>query len=81
MNNKILFISSEFPPGPGGIGNHASNIANELARKGYQIIINTSLITLIKIKRLCLTRIVISKSIDSLEKKTIIQSWINRFLG
>ena len=41
MNNKILFISSEFPPGPGGIGNHAFNIANELAKRGYQIIINT----------------------------------------
>jgi len=28
--NKILFISSEFPPGPGGIGNHAWNISRTL---------------------------------------------------
>ncbi len=27
---KILLISSEFPPGPGGIGNHAYNLANSL---------------------------------------------------
>ena len=27
---KLLFISSEFPPGPGGIGNHAWNLCKEL---------------------------------------------------
>ena len=27
---NILFISSEFPPGPGGIGNHAWNLSKEL---------------------------------------------------
>ena len=27
---NILFISSEFPPGPGGIGNHAWNISRKL---------------------------------------------------
>ena len=27
---KILFITSEFPPGPGGIGNHAWNLSREL---------------------------------------------------
>ena len=27
---KILFISTEFPPGPGGIGNHAWNLTREL---------------------------------------------------
>ena len=41
MRNKVLIISSEFPPGPGGIGNHAFNISNELNKRGYQIIINT----------------------------------------
>lgn len=29
-NKKILFITSEFPPGPGGIGNHAWNLAQNL---------------------------------------------------
>lgn len=32
--NKILLISSEFPPGPGGIGNHAYSLSKELARNG-----------------------------------------------
>ena len=30
---NILFISSEFPPGPGGIGNHAWNIARQLDKQ------------------------------------------------
>lgn len=29
---KIIFICSEFPPGPGGIGNHACNLANEIVK-------------------------------------------------
>ena len=41
MKNKILIISSEFPPGPGGIGNHAFNISSQLFKRGYQIIVNT----------------------------------------
>ena len=41
MKNKILIISSEFPPGPGGIGNHGFNISNELTKRGYRVIINT----------------------------------------
>lgn len=31
--NNLLFISSEFPPGPGGIGNHAWNVARQLNKK------------------------------------------------
>ena len=30
MVKKLLFISSEFPPGPGGIGNHAWNLSRSL---------------------------------------------------
>ena len=30
---NILLISTEFPPGPGGIGNHAWNIARQLDKK------------------------------------------------
>ena len=41
IKNKVLFISSEFPPGPGGIGTHAYSVSNELQKRGYQIIINT----------------------------------------
>lgn len=32
QNHKILIISSEFPPGPGGIGNHAYNLAKHLQK-------------------------------------------------
>ena len=42
MKNKILIISSEFPPGPGGIGSHAFNISHELNKRGHLVIINTT---------------------------------------
>lgn len=32
--NKVLLLSSEYPPGPGGIGNHAYSLSKELARSG-----------------------------------------------
>lgn len=32
---KILIITSEFPPQPGGIGNHAYNLALKLQENGY----------------------------------------------
>lgn len=35
-NFKILFISSEFPPGPGGIGNQGYNIVKNLNSSGYK---------------------------------------------
>ena len=41
MKNKILIISSEFPPGPGGIGSQAFDISSQLHKRGYQIIVNT----------------------------------------
>jgi len=31
--NKILILSNEFPPGPGGIGNHAWNLSRSLNKK------------------------------------------------
>jgi phosphatidyl-myo-inositol dimannoside synthase len=34
---RILLISSEFPPGPGGIGNHAHQLALGLYRLGWEI--------------------------------------------
>lgn len=34
---NILFVTSEFPPGPGGIGNHAFNLTNTLYKSGYCI--------------------------------------------
>jgi phosphatidylinositol alpha-1,6-mannosyltransferase len=34
---RILVISSEFPPGPGGIGHHALSLVSALVNRGYQI--------------------------------------------
>lgn len=42
MNCKILILSSEFPPGPGGIGNHAYNLAKFLHRSGYRVTVLTN---------------------------------------
>lgn len=40
-SNKILFITSEFPPQPGGIGNHAFNLAESLQKEGQNITVLT----------------------------------------
>lgn len=34
---RILFISSEFPPGPGGIGNHAYHLVDELRKRRCEL--------------------------------------------
>lgn len=34
---QILIVTSEFPPLPGGIGNHAYNLAKQLSSKGYKV--------------------------------------------
>lgn len=34
---KVLLLSSEFPPGPGGIGTHAWHLALQLHRRGWQV--------------------------------------------
>lgn len=39
--NKFLLISTEFPPGPGGIGNHAYNLAKHLNLNGHEITVMT----------------------------------------
>ena len=35
--NRLLLLSSEFPPGPGGIGTHACQLAGHMARAGWQV--------------------------------------------
>lgn len=35
--DKILILTSEFPPQPGGIGNHALNLAKELQYNGFYV--------------------------------------------
>ncbi|WP_417860797.1 glycosyltransferase family 4 protein [Winogradskyella sediminis] len=37
MTKKILIVTSEFPPQPGGIGDHAYNMALHLSKKGYDV--------------------------------------------
>lgn len=41
MIQKIVLITSEFPPLPGGIGNHAFNLANQLVAKGFEVTVCT----------------------------------------
>ncbi len=36
-NHNIVIVSSEFPPQPGGIGNHAYNLALSLSQEGYNV--------------------------------------------
>ncbi len=37
IKKKILIVTSEFPPQPGGIGNHAHNLAKQLSKVGYVV--------------------------------------------
>ena len=38
---RLLFLSSEYPPGPGGIGTHAHQVTLGLAREGWDPIVLT----------------------------------------
>lgn len=45
MNNStrsVLVVTSEFPPMPGGIGNHAFNLCIYLSRNGYDVTVLTN---------------------------------------
>ena len=37
VERNIFIFTSEFPPGPGGIGDHAYNLASQLATHGYKV--------------------------------------------
>ena len=39
---RLLIVSSEFPPGPGGIGTHACQIARCLHAVGWDVAVATS---------------------------------------
>ncbi|MDE6121213.1 MAG: glycosyltransferase family 4 protein [Muribaculaceae bacterium] len=39
MNKDVLIVASEFPPGPGGIGNHAFSMAKAFDRKGFNVVV------------------------------------------
>ena len=80
MKNKILFISSEFPPGPGGIGNHAYNISNELTKRGYKIIINTKSDYVSQKQEVMFDKDCRFKIYRFKRKKIIFLSWINRLI-
>ncbi len=41
IKNQILIVTSEFPPQPGGIGNHAYNLAQQLTNESYQVTVLT----------------------------------------
>ena len=39
---KVLVVSNEFPPGPGGIGTHAHELSREGSRRGWQVTVVTN---------------------------------------
>jgi hypothetical protein len=39
---RLLLLSSEFPPGPGGIGTHAFQLARHLTRLEWEVYVLTS---------------------------------------
>ena len=39
MKVRLLLISSEFPPGPGGIGQHAFSLANALVEENFEVFV------------------------------------------
>ncbi|MDT0552260.1 glycosyltransferase family 4 protein [Urechidicola vernalis] len=41
-SKKILIVSSEFPPQPGGIGNHAYNLSKKLTEQGKEVVVYTN---------------------------------------
>jgi phosphatidylinositol alpha-1,6-mannosyltransferase len=41
MKKKILIVTSEFPPQPGGIGNHGFQLANHLHKNNYAVSVLT----------------------------------------
>ena len=41
MRKKILIFTSEFPPLPGGIGNHALHLAVQFQKNGYEVTVVT----------------------------------------
>ncbi len=38
---RLLLLSTEFPPGPGGIGMHAYQLARHLAARGWSVTVAT----------------------------------------
>ncbi len=38
---RLLLLGSEFPPGPGGIGTHAYQLALQLSRRGWDVLVLT----------------------------------------
>ncbi len=42
VHKNLLIVSSEFPPQPGGIGNHAYNLAKQLQLHGYIVTVLTN---------------------------------------
>ena len=47
--NKVLIICSEFPPQPGGMGNHAYNLAVQLSNRNYDVSVLTDYRTSAKV--------------------------------
>lgn len=42
FNKNILVLTTEFPPGPGGIGNHGFNLSRFLSKAGFRMTVITT---------------------------------------
>jgi len=40
---KVIIVTSEFPPGPGGIGDHAYNLSEQLVENNFDVIVLSEL--------------------------------------
>lgn len=59
---RLLLLSSEFPPGPGGIGTHAFHLASQLAYRGLELHVLFPKTTRVKRKSQASTRVSLLRS-------------------
>lgn len=78
MNTKtISIVSTEFPPGPGGIGNHAYSLSNHLAKKGYKVFVISEIRKEYETQKIKLEKNVFVEYID--RGSNIFQRYFNRW--
>ncbi len=78
VKNRILIISSEFPPLPGGIGNHAYNLGENLSKRNYMVNVLTDHRDVLKDKSF--DSVLNFKVYRTKRYKLILWSYIKRFL-
>lgn len=75
---KILILTSEFPPQPGGIGNHAYNLAKGLQANGFEVEVVCDVRSVNGEKEREFDRNLTFEILRILRKKIIFFSYLNR---